>query len=98
MTNDHVKADPDSLRQMSNKLRAGTSGLEGPAKSAPEMPEVTISNQNVGHTISEITKTAAALAAGVEDIARKIDASDGSYAEVDNRNAEDLYGVPKFPR
>lgn len=98
MGNDGIKAEPDGLRQMASELRDSTSGLEGAAKSVPPMPEVTISNQNVGYTLSEITKAAAAVAAGVEDIANKIDASDGSYAEVDNRNAEDLYGVPKFTR
>lgn len=98
MANNGMKADPEGLQQMASQLRASTSRLDAVAEAAPPMPEVTISSDKVGHTLSEIMKTAGAIAAGVEDVANKIDASDGSYAETDNRNSEDLNQVPKFTR
>lgn len=84
MGGDGVKTDPESLGRMAAQLRDSTSGLDGAAKASPPMPSVTISSERVGHTLSEITRTVAGLLAGVEDTAGKIDASDGSYAEVDN--------------
>lgn len=84
MAADGIEADSESLRQMATQLRDSTSGLDGAAKSSPPMPNVTISSDRVGHTLSEITKTVGGLIAGVEDTASKIDASDGSYAQVDN--------------
>lgn len=98
MGTDGLKADPDGLRRMATALRESTSGVDALSKSVPQTPEVTISSKPVGDTIAELLKLTGAIVAGVEDIANKIDASDGSYAEVDNRSAEDLYGVPKFTR
>ncbi len=95
MVGERVTADSDGLRQMASQLRASTSGIEEAAKSVPDMPEVTTSSDKVGHTISEIMKTTAAVVAGVEDIANKIDANDGSYAQTDNQNADDLGKLPK---
>lgn len=93
-----MNVEPERLKQMAGKLRSSTSGLEGAAESMPPPPEVTITSDKVGYTLSEITKTAAAVAAGAQDIAGKIDASDSSYAEVDNRNADGFDQLPKFTR
>ncbi len=87
---DGITADHELLQQMADELRTSISGLDGVARSAPTMPEVTTSANKVGHTLSEITKTVAGVVAGVEDTAGKIDASDGSYGQVDNTNAADL--------
>lgn len=87
---DEVKADRESLRSMANALRASTDQLAGAAKTMPAMPQVSTSAEKVGFTLSEITKTAAGLIASVNDAAAKIDASDGSYGQVDNTNADDL--------
>ncbi len=87
---DGIKADRESLRAMANALRASNDQLVGTAKTMPAMPQVSTSAEKVGFTLSEITKTAAGLIAGVEDTANKIDASDGSYGQVDNANAADV--------
>ncbi len=85
-----IKADPESLREMAGQLRDSASSLESSANSAPPVPEVTTSSENVGHTLSEITKTVAGLMAGVHQTAGQIDASDGSYGETDNTAAHDI--------
>lgn len=85
-----VKADGEHLAEMASRLRESTTGLEGAAKSVPPMPEVSVSADKVSHTLTEITKTVAGLMAGVEQTASEIDASDGSYGEIDNTAATDL--------
>lgn len=92
MTNagDGIKADHESLRAMADALRTSTDTLADTAKTMPSMPQVSTSAEKVGHTLSEITKTAGGLLASVEDTAHKIDASDGSYGQVDNTNADHL--------
>lgn len=84
MAADGIEVDSESLRQMATQLRDSTSGLDGNAESSPPMPKVTISSDQVGYTLSEISKMIGGLIAGVEDTAGKVDASDGSYAHVDN--------------
>jgi len=87
-----VKADREQLAAMANQLRGATADLESTAKSAPPMPEVSVSAEKVGYTLSTITKAAAGLVAQIEHTASEIDASDGSYGETDNTAAADLRG------
>lgn len=71
-------------------MRSSTDGLDSAAKSAPAMPEVSTSAEKVSYTLGELSQAAAGLIATIDEVAGKIDASDGSYGEVDNRNAEQL--------
>ncbi len=85
-----VKADHESLQSMATDLRGSTDQLTDAAQETPPMPQVSTSAEKVGHTLSEITKTAAGLIASVEETAGKIDASDGSYGQADNTSADEL--------
>ncbi|MBA8826640.1 methyl-accepting chemotaxis protein [Saccharopolyspora lacisalsi] len=87
---DGIETDHEKLRSMASDLRSSTDKLTKAAQAVPPAPKVSTSAEQVGHTLSEITKTAAGLIAGLEDTAGKIDASDGSYGQVDNTNADDL--------
>ncbi|MHA6800616.1 hypothetical protein [Bounagaea algeriensis] len=91
MAGDGIHVEQSGLRSMARTLRSSTDDLGELASSMPDMPEVSTSAEKVGHTLSEITRTAAALAASVEDTAGKIDVADGSYGEVDNTGAEQLH-------
>lgn len=95
---DEVKADPERLERMAAQLRESTSAVDQPARSVPEMPEVTTSGEPVSYTISELMRTIGALAAGAQETADKIDASGGSYGQVDNRNADDLGRDTRSPQ
>ena len=95
---DEVKADPERLERMAAQLRESTSAVERPARSVPEMPEVTSSGESVSYTISELMKTIGGLAAGTQETADKIHASGGSYGTVENDNVEDLESDPRSPR
>ena len=92
---DGVKADPEHLRQLATRLHQAASALDGVIGSVPPMPEVTTSSEKVSYTVSEIMKAAGALMTGVGETADKVHESDGSYGEIDNRNAEDIGRVPK---
>lgn len=96
--NDGLKTEPERLREMAGQLKASTDALSGTGQSAPPPPEVTTSSERVGHTLTEIMNGVAALTTAVQDTSSKIDASDGSYAESDNRSVEGLHQVPKFTR
>jgi hypothetical protein len=95
---DGIKANPGQLQGMAGQLRSGAEGLDGVADASPPPPEATTSNEKVGHTLAEIMKATGALVAGMHETADKIDASDGSYGDMDNQNASDIAGVPKFSR
>ena len=94
---DGVKADHESLQGMAADLQSSTNQLTDAAQAPPPMPQVSTSAEKVGHTLSEITKTAAGLIASVEDTAGKIDASDGSYGQADNISAEELQRLGNEP-
>lgn len=79
-----VKSDSQGLRGMAEALRSSTQGVQGLAHDKPPMPEVTISSEKLGYTVSEILKAMAGLGTNVEQVAGKIDVTDGSYAETDN--------------
>lgn len=90
MSGDEVHVGHEQLRGMASALRSSTDRLDSAAKSAPAMPEVSTSAEKVSYTLGELSQAAAGLIATVDEVAGKIDASDGSYGEVDNRNAEQL--------
>ncbi|QGK69224.1 hypothetical protein GIY23_06470 [Allosaccharopolyspora coralli] len=87
---DEVRVGQEQLRQMASALRSSTDELDSAAKNAPGMPEVSTSADKMSHTLGELSQAAAGLIATIEEVAGKIDASDGSYGDVDNRNAERL--------
>lgn len=87
---EEVKADREQLTGMAGALRDSTSELDSSAKTDPPMPEVSVSADKVGHTLSELTKTVGGLVAAVHQTADKIHASSGSYGEVDNHAADEL--------
>lgn len=89
---DEVHVGQEQLRQMASALRNSTDQLDSAAKRAPDMPEVSTSADKMSHTLGELSQAAAGLIATIEEVAGKIDASDGSYGDVDNRNAERLQG------
>ncbi|SDK26411.1 hypothetical protein SAMN04487820_10631 [Actinopolyspora mzabensis] len=90
MSENGIRADRDRLRGMASALRSSTDKLDAAANDAADMPQVSTSAEKVSHTLGELSKTAAAVIAAIDEIARDIDASDGSYGELDNRNAERL--------
>ncbi|MHA6802795.1 hypothetical protein [Salinifilum ghardaiensis] len=90
MSGDEVQVGHEQVRQMASALRSSTDELESAAKSSPGMPEVSSSAEWMSNTLGELSEAAAGLLATVDEVAGKIDASDGSYGDVDNRNAERL--------
>ncbi|PRW62073.1 hypothetical protein [Actinopolyspora mortivallis] len=90
MSGDGVHVGHEQLRHMASALRNSTDELEPAAKAVPDMPEVSTSAEKVSYTLGELSQAAAGLIATVGEVAAKIDASDGSYGDVDNRNAEQL--------
>ncbi|MBE9374810.1 hypothetical protein IQ251_10175 [Saccharopolyspora sp. HNM0983] len=90
MSGDEVHVSHEQVRQMASGLRNSTDQLDDAAGGSPDMPEVSTSAEKMSHTLSVLSEAAAGLIATVEEIAGKIDASDGSYGDVDNRNAQDL--------
>ncbi|GAB3283529.1 hypothetical protein [Parasphingorhabdus pacifica] len=90
MAGDEVHVAHDQVRQMASALRSSTDELDSAAKNAPDMPEVSTSAEKMSHTLGKLSQAAAGLIATIDEVAGKIDASDGSYGDVDNRNAEQL--------
>lgn len=85
---DGFHIDHEGLQGLADELRNVATQLERAAKSPPPMPEVTVSSQKVGDTLSTITKTAAALIAGAHKNADDVHACDGTYKTVENDNIE----------
>lgn len=90
MSGDEVHVGHEQLRRMASALRTSTDELDSAAKTVPDMPDVSSSADKVSHTLQELSQVAAGLIATIDEVAGKIDASDGSYGDVDNRNAEQL--------
>lgn len=90
MPGEHVRAEPEGLRALASQLREGVSGLGGVTNAAPPAPNAGVSSARVGEALAAILRSSAGLVASLEDAANKIDASDGSYGEVDNKAAADF--------
>ena len=90
MSLDEVHVGHEQVRQMASTLRSSTDELGEAAKDAPDMPEVSTSAEQMSRTLSELSQAAAGLGAAIDEVADKINASEGSYGEVDNQSAEQL--------
>jgi hypothetical protein len=87
---DQLHADYAGLQGLVEQLRTGAASIDGPARSMPPAPDAGRSSANVGAAITELGKSAAALAAKTEDAANNIDAAHGSYAGTDNGATDDF--------
>lgn len=85
---DGFHVNHQGLRKLTDELRDVATHLERAAKSPPPMPEVSVSSQKVGDTLSTTTKTAAALIASTNKNADDVHACDGTYKTVENDNIE----------
>ncbi len=90
MNDNALRADPEGLGRLAGQLRDAASGLESAAQSPPPMPQVTVSSDKVGDTLSTIEKTVAGLIASAHKDADDIHSSSGSYREVENTNVDQL--------
>ena len=97
MNDNALQADPEGLGRLAGQLRDAASGLEKAAQSPPPMPQVTVSSDKVGDTLSTIEKTVAGLIASAHKDADDIHASSGSYREIENTNVEQLQREGDLP-
>lgn len=97
MNDNALQADPEGLGRLACQLRDAASGLEEAAQSPPPMPQVTVSSDKVGDTLSTIEKTVAGLIAGAHKDADDIHASSGSYRAIENTNVEQLQREGDLP-
>jgi hypothetical protein len=90
MSDGVIRADSAGLQALASELRHGVSGLAEAGRAAPPAPNAGASSARVAATLAAILDETAGVVAGVENTAAKIDASDGSYGEVDNRSATEF--------
>ena len=88
MNDDALQADPEGLGRLAGQLREAASELERAAQSPPPMPQVTVSSDKVGDTLSTIEKTVAGLIASAHKDADDVHSSSGSYRNVENTNID----------
>ncbi|MFC4852933.1 hypothetical protein [Actinophytocola glycyrrhizae] len=88
--------DPEALKKVAegNYVAAGSidTGLAARIPSA----DAGMSSEIVGLTVANLVLLGITLAQTFEDIAKQVDATDGSYAEVENNNKGEMVFMRKY--
>ncbi|OZM70303.1 hypothetical protein CFN78_25580 [Amycolatopsis antarctica] len=78
--------DEGALTKAAQDLRVGVGYLDLLADNLPDAVDAGFSSEVVGAALVRISQGSAALAQIGEEIAAKVDAADGSYADIENSN------------
>lgn len=80
--------DPEALQAGAAKYRAASEAVQGALKQSPPTIDAGISTESVMLGVEKLVKLASSGALRARDIANKVHAADGSYADVDQTNAD----------
>lgn len=90
--------DPDELRKSSAKYREASQTIDGALRKTPPTIDAGSSSQVVGAGIEKLIRLAAGGGLRARDLADKIHATNGSYADVDNNAAGKIKLADDRPR
>jgi hypothetical protein len=88
--------EPGTLPAIVGHLNAASSTLDTGIGGGPEVIDAGATSGMVGGTLKEITLATAAIGEAIDDISGKVDAADGSYADIENSN-EGMLKLQKLP-
>ena len=87
---EQLRTDLGELERLASNLRGGASSLDGPARSAPDAPDVGESTGLVAGKLAEVAGTVLAIHQDLERVTDDVSQSRGQYHEADVDNAERL--------